>query len=245
MKWITFDELDDDSSWCGHHYNIDWDTNEYRKFREPLPFVRVYECGVIRVSFNGAHDPDWRDRILKEMDLQFVATDSFAGKRFYHPLSGTRIPASHIVPRWLLYVPELDSVYSMGDRADRNPIYFYAPHALPSPSCGVVVQTPNRAGHKALIAELQNHTSLGETLVGLHGNYKDIEEEEYSDWHARLSRKQAAIHAVSDIKNISTDLTQLKTQQICRGLIENKNEVKKLLWKTSHICSKPNYLYVK
>tara|TARA_R110000868_G_scaffold238912_1_gene493414 strand:+ start:983 stop:1726 length:744 start_codon:yes stop_codon:yes gene_type:complete len=247
MKWVTYGELDDGECWSSDQYQIDWNTNEHRKFRDAMSYVRVYECGVICVSFNGANDPDWRDSVLRTMDLRFLATDSFAGQRFYHPISGNRIPAAHIEPRWLLHVPELERVYSMGNRSDRYPIHFYDPHALPSPSCGVVVQTPNRATHKARIAELQEHISLGQTLVGLQGDYKDKEEKESgnNDWSIRHNRRQSALKIINGDKDLPADLTQLEAQRVCRALVENKSEVERLLLKISRDYSEPNYLYVR
>ena len=126
MRWTTFEDTENKGS---DPYKLDFKTNEHRKYKTPMGGVRVYECGIIRVTGNGHNNPHWRMEIAGALDLRFVRPVDMVGFKFYDPDTGKRVSRKMIPTHPVYHDKARGRIYSV---SHRGMLEFMSEHAQPS-----------------------------------------------------------------------------------------------------------------
>lgn len=233
MKWVTFDEVGNSRYYGRDPYQIDFDTNEHRKYKVVMDGVRVYECGIIRVEKSGIRDPGWRKEVRRIMGLSFLLSKEMTGYKFFDPNNGRKVSKSSL-PVTPMYHDDLRGrVHAIGYRTINKYMEFVSEHAQPSfMGTGTLEYwRPNKERAKARMKELEEFINLGAAFNSLEGSHKSL------SWTTG--------NMVRDGKVPTGGVTNPDFKDTCRELAAAVGAVEKLVKVATRDVFKPRFLIAK
>ena len=226
MKWLTYDEVGNLADYSRRPYEIDFDTAEERRYKEPMLGVRVYQHGVVSVRNWGHNNPDWRRDVLSKVGLEFVYPKELTGRKFVDPDTGKAVPKTALPSQLVYYDRERKRIYHV-DSVCR--LEFVSKDA--QPSCGVFTYTfTNEERYAARMKELRKHIQMGEAFLALDGAGSS----RHMFYSLRWTVESGGVPAEGD--------PSYKSE--CRKLASNLSAVKQVVAKATRDTRHPQYLTV-
>lgn len=213
MRWCTFDTDPSGKPFTGR-FEIDWDTYDYRKYREPVNGLRIYEAGFIELRSNYDGNPDGRFSIRAQYGIDLRQLSEITGVELLNPNTGECVPKTWIDNTGPYYVDDKwGRVYSFGSHwRNRSTIKWLHPDA--QPVCGATFEyfQPDQQRLKDMREKIAPLLDLGRTLNSVAGV-------------TRLDRVKTTdvFRALAD--GLTYDLTAQTTQGAARYLDRRRAEV--------------------
>lgn len=165
MRWCTFDTDPSGKPFTGR-FEIDWDTYDYRKYREPVNGLRIYKAGFIELRHNYDGNPDGRDTLRRFYGIDLRLLSEITDAELFNPNTGERVPKTRIDNTGPYYVDDKwGRVYSFGSHwRNRSTIKWLHPDA--QPVCGATFEyfRPDQQQLKDMREKIAPLLDLGRTL---------------------------------------------------------------------------------
>jgi hypothetical protein len=158
MKWLTYDAVAN-GNYRGTEFNIDESTLDYKRYKEPISGLRVYEDGRIFLNKNGYRNPQWRSGMKQLTGLQFRRPDQFPNAVFTTH-EGERVQKGE-VDDIMMYDPDLERVYRVNWSEG---VTFLHPNAQPVNKATIAVHKRNPQREKEANKLLAEYIAFGITL---------------------------------------------------------------------------------
>ena len=231
MKWPTFDTVENKYDYSRREYEIDESSYEHRKYKEPVPLIRVYQHGLVSVRWNGTRDPAWRSTAHRTLGIRFILPTELVGMRLYNPDTGARVVRKAMATDPVFYDEERSRVYSV---KRGNSLDFISPHAQPISSRGTEHWCDNKERYAAVMGKLQPYVEMGKAMTLLADGHDGV----YFDWDARAK--------IADTDNYPPyPPVSRKDREFCMAVANCKPAVENAVRQRTGDTFTPNYLVVK